>query len=108
MTGKQQYQGSCHCGTVRYEVSLALDTVYTCNCSICHKRGLLLAFAGDEDFNLFHKKTIHHYFCKTCGVESFAQGKNPDGSPAFAINVRCLENVELDALKLSPIDGRSF
>lgn len=113
------YQGSCHCGTVRYEVKLDLDKVYACNCSICQKRGMLITFASGDDFTLlqggdnlqdylFHKKVIHHHFCKTCGVESFAEGKNPDGSPAYGINVRCLDDVDVAALETIPLDGRSF
>ena len=30
---KQTYQGSCHCGTVRFEVEADLDHVRVCDCS---------------------------------------------------------------------------
>ena len=55
----------------------------------------------------FNKKIIHHLFCRSCGVEPFARGKMPDGSPAIAINVRCLEGVETSTLKPMPFDGRN-
>jgi hypothetical protein len=45
--------------------------------------------------------------CATCGVESFARGRKPDGSEAVAINVRCLDGIDFNALKPTPVDGRS-
>jgi hypothetical protein len=119
MTEGQKYTGGCHCGKVRYEVTSDLSQVISCNCSICSKKGHLLAFAGQDQFNLlsgegdlsdyqFNKKAIHHLFCSTCGVGSFGRGTAPDGRQMVAINVRCLDGVDLSALKITPIDGKSF
>ena len=118
MAEAQTYTGGCHCGAVRYEVTLALDPVISCNCSICSKRGSLLSFATLDKFKLlsggdnltdylFNKHVIHHLFCATCGTESFARGKKPDGQEMIAINVRCLDGVDVSSLKLTPFDGRS-
>jgi hypothetical protein len=81
--------------------------------------GLLLTFVPTDQFRLisedgqmadylFGKKTIHHLFCPTCGVESFALGTAPDGSETVAVNVRCLEDVDIGALSPAPFDGRSL
>ena len=89
------------------------------HCSICTKHGLLLTFTPADRFKLvsgqdrvkdyqFNKHMIHHQFCPTCGVESFARGNNPDGSEMIAINVRCLDGVDLSALKPKPFDGKSL
>jgi hypothetical protein len=113
------YSGGCHCGQVRYDVTVDLDQVLACNCSICTKRGLLLAFVKPECFALrsgaenltdyqFSKKVIHHVFCPECGVESFARGTAPDGSEMIAINARCLDNVDMGKLTPQPFDGRSL
>jgi hypothetical protein len=114
------YTGGCHCGEVRYEVRVDLDNVIACNCSICTKRGLLLAFAPADQFTLhagqdrmtdyqFNKKMIHHLFCPTCGVESFARGTTPDGGQMMvAVNVRCLDDIDVGALKPMPFDGKSL
>ncbi len=32
----------------------------------------------------------------------------PDGTAMVAVNVRCLDDVDLDALKITQIDGRSM
>lgn len=115
----QTYSGGCQCGKVRYEVDLELGEVISCNCSRCGRLGVLLAFAPISQFRLksgeddvtryeFNKHLIHHYFCSTCGIQSFARGKKPDGSELAAINVRCLDGVEVDSLKVKKVDGRRF
>ena len=50
---------------------------------------------------------IHHLFCASCGVRSFARVKNPDGSDMVAINARCLEGADPAAFQIVPFDGRS-
>lgn len=120
MTSGPIYTGGCHCGRVRFEATASLDRVMSCNCSNCQARGLLLTFVPPEQFTLvsgeddladyqFNTKTIHHLFCRTCGIESFARGIRPsDGAKMVAINVRCLDGVDLAALTLTPVDGRSL
>ena len=119
MPETQAYTGSCHCGRVRYEATVDLTQVLECNCSHCQRKGLLLSFISPSQFTLqsgeqdlteyqFNKKIIQHLFCRSCGVQPFARGKMPDGSPAIAINIRCLEGVDLDALKPMPFDGRNM
>jgi hypothetical protein len=116
---QQSYKGGCHCGEVRYETNADLDRTIACNCSICSQRGLVLTFVEPKDFKLlsgerdladyqFNKKTIHHLFCPGCGVESFARGKKPDGGEMVAVNVRCLDGVDIAALKPQPFDGKSL
>ena len=45
-------QAACHCGTVRYEATTNLETVISCNCSHCSKRGLLPTFVTPDRFRL--------------------------------------------------------
>jgi hypothetical protein len=119
MAEARTYTGQCHCGKVRYEVELALEQVISCNCSICSKTGALLAFAPVDKFTLlsgesdledyfFNKKVVAHKFCKTCGVRSFARGKSPKGGEMAAINVRCLDGVDVDSIPVKKVDGKSF
>jgi Uncharacterized conserved protein len=113
-----RYHGSCHCGAVRYSVEVDLANPITCNCSYCTRRGSVLAFTPAENLTLeagedrlteyrFNTKTIEHLFCATCGMESFARGTTPDGRKMAAVNVRCLEGVDLDGLSITQVDGRS-
>jgi hypothetical protein len=116
----QAYRGGCQCGKVRYEVQMDLGEVLACNCSRCGRLGSLLAFAPATQFKLlsgeadltkyeFNKHVIQHQFCSTCGIQSFAIGTHPKtGAKMAAINVRCLEGVDVDALSVRKVDGRSL
>jgi hypothetical protein len=119
MPEAKTYAGSCHCGRVRYETEADLGQVIACNCSICRKRGALLAFVPADKFRLasgndalvdyqFNKRVIHHFFCATCGVGSFGRGIGPNGVEMVALNVRCLDGVDLDALTIRKFDGASL
>jgi hypothetical protein len=94
--------------------------VIACNCSRCRRLGSLLAFAPLTQFKLlsgdaelttyeFNRHMIHHKFCTTCGIQSFAIGRNPKtGAEMAAINVRCLDDVDADACKVRNVDGKSL
>ncbi|MGH7864020.1 MAG: GFA family protein [Candidatus Binataceae bacterium] len=120
MAGAQKYNGGCHCGKVRFEVTADLTRgAMECNCSLCSKTGNLGAFAPADQFKLlsgadslsdyqFAKKSIHHLFCRICGVRSFSRGVTPDGREMCGINVRCLDGVDISHLNINQFDGRSL
>jgi hypothetical protein len=113
------YEGGCHCGKVRYKATTDLARVVSCNCSRCGKLGALLTFVSPTQFELlsgedaltdyqFNKKVIHHLFCCACGVESFARGTAPNGEELVAINVRCLDGLDIGAISPTHFDGKSL
>lgn len=116
---EKTYAGGCHCGRVRYQAKVDLDKpVISCNCSMCGRSGTLLTFVPADHFELqsgdgalgdyqFNKHVIHHKFCTTCGIKSFAVGKGKDGADMVAINARCLDDVDLDKLNVNKFDGKS-
>ncbi len=55
----------------------------------------------------FNSKVINHLFCSVCGIKSFASGTSKDGVETRAINVRCLDDVDLQALPTRHVDGKS-
>ncbi|NSX03672.1 GFA family protein [Cupriavidus gilardii] len=112
-----QYQGSCHCGRIAFEVEGEIEAVLSCNCSICQRRGHLLWFVPRERLRLktpesdystyrFHSMKIAHHFCPVCGCGPFGEAIDPKGQPTAAVNARCLEGIDLDKLKVIPFDGR--
>jgi hypothetical protein len=117
---KKTYTGGCHCGKFRYEVDTDLAKVIECNCSHCQKKGLLLNFVSPEQFRLtegreeeltdylFNRKMIHHLFCPVCGVQSFTWGTDKEGKRMYSINVRCLDDIDLSALTLTPFNGKDY
>jgi hypothetical protein len=117
MSNPAKHTGGCHCGRVRYQAELDLDEpVMACNCSMCGRTGTLLQFIPPSRFTLlsgedalqdyqFKAHNIHHLFCKTCGIKSFARGTGPSG-PMVAINTRCLDDVDLSKLQVEQFDGK--
>ena len=113
------FNGGCHCGAVKFQVDAELPrTALSCNCSICRQKGLLLSFSPADKFSLasgqdalttyeFNTHKIQHRFCKVCGSQPFAFGKNPDGSEMVAVNLRCVPSAELESLELQHFDGAS-
>jgi dihydrofolate reductase len=73
---------------------------------IGEKFSLLSGQNATKDFQ-FNKHAIHHLFCTNCGIESFARGKGPDGTEMVAINVRCVDDLDIRTLKVKQVDGRS-
>ena len=114
------YQGSCHCGSIRFEADLDLsEGTYRCNCSICRRTRFWVAVAKPEAFRLlsgedamteyrFNTKKNQHFFCKGCGVRCFGVGNDTPIGKMYGINIGCLQEVseeELSALAITYVDG---
>ena len=111
-------KGSCHCGKVAFEVDGTPDKALSCNCSICQRKGSLLWFVPRDRLRLltpeanastytFNKHAVKHRFCPTCGIHPYGEATDPKGNPMAAVNVRCLDGIELDAVPVAKFDGRS-
>ena len=114
-----KYQGSCHCGQVAFEIEGELEGVMSCNCSMCQRKGTLMWFLPRPALTLltppenlatytFNKHVIQHRFCPTCGIHPFGEGVDPSGAAMAAVNVRCLEGVEIGELKVQHFNGRDL
>lgn len=109
------YQGSCHCGAVRFETDLDLSQPsFRCNCSICRRTRFWPAIAKPEQFRLltgesalseyrFNTKKNQHFFCKQCGVRAFGIGNDTPIGKMIGVNIGCLENVTEEELAKMPI-----
>lgn len=114
-----RYQGSCHCGHIAFEVEGELGDVTDCNCSMCQRKGALHWFVSRDQLHLntpdadtstytFGAQTIQNRFCPHCGIHAFGEGTDPSGKRIAAVNVRCLENVDIAALTVKHFDGRAL
>lgn len=112
------HKGSCHCGRIAFEVEGEIDSGLACNCSICSRKGSLLWFVPREKLKLltpesdmstytFNKHVIRHHFCPKCGIHPFGEGKDPKGNAMAAVNLRCVEGLDLDKVPVKHFDGRS-
>ena len=113
----QTYEGCCHCGRVRFRVTADLAGVTECNCSICTKKGFLHLIVAPDRFELltgkdalstysFNTGVAKHNFCRHCGIHPFyVPRSDPD---KIDVNVRCLEGIDLAAIRAHPFDGRHW
>lgn len=111
------YEGGCHCGAVRFQVTIDKHEAIECNCSICTKKGFLHLIVPSENFTLlqgedalatyqFNTGTAKHLFCKICGIHSFYRPRShPDG---FSVNLRCLDGDLLSQFQIVPFDGKNW
>jgi hypothetical protein len=114
------FEGSCHCGAVAFTVEGdAPAEAIACNCSHCRRKGFLLAFfpassvaltSGSDALETytFNTHRLRHRFCRTCGVQPFAEGTAPDGTETRAVNLRCVPSVDPATLTVVPFDGAAL
>ncbi|MCL6417507.1 GFA family protein [Aestuariirhabdus sp. Z084] len=114
------YQGSCHCGNVRFRFEHApIERGLRCNCSLCARKGVLLTpdvidrdqlviESGEKDLELyqFGSNVAKHYFCKRCGVHTFNETLRKPG--AFRANLGCVDELESWKLDADLFDGRTL
>lgn len=114
-----KYQGSCHCGKIAFEVEGQIGGAMACNCSLCQRKGSLLWFVPRASLRLlsnaedmrtytFNKHAIQHRFCPECGIHPFGEAIDPSGNAKAAINIRCIENIDLATIPVQHFDGRAL
>ncbi|XP_022095696.1 centromere protein V-like isoform X2 [Acanthaster planci] len=109
-----KHLGGCHCGKVRFEVQAPTKlTVFNCNCSICVMKGIRPFTVPSSNFKLlqgednltcytYNTKQAQHFFCKTCGVESFYTPRLLPNDKGVLIN--CLDKGTLETTDITVID----
>ena len=122
------YCASCHCGSVRFTfASEPITTGLRCNCSICIRKGVVMSskyfrpeeveVEGSEHLTVyrFGDKDVNHHFCRTCGIAPFntVASVPPDyEGPAkprdYRLNLGCVHELDVLALEIDVIDGRSL
>ena len=112
-----EFHGGCHCGAVRFRVRVSELKAIECNCSVCSKKGFLHLIIPHSQFELlqgedqlalyeFNTGVAKHRFCKTCGIHPFYRPRShPD---QVSVNVRCLDDVDLQSLPCVPFDGKNW
>ena len=114
-----KYKGSCHCGKIAFEAEGEIKAAMACNCSICSRKGSLLWFVPREQLTVltpekdigtytFNKQVIKHRFCQTCGIHPYGEGTDPNGNKIAAVNLRCIEGIDLASVPVQNFDGRSL
>jgi hypothetical protein len=102
--------GHCHCGAVEFSIPFdgAFKKIRRCNCSMCARRGAVVASVDVEDLQIikgrdkltlyqFGTFTAKHYFCKVCGIYTFHQRRSVPTE--YAINIACFDDVKIEDYK---------
>src|SRR5262245_10165297 len=106
------YNGSCHCGAVRFRFECEPITKgVRCNCSICIRRGnvmsdtyLPIAIEGSPTFYEWGDRMVKFWSCPTCSIHVFAE----ISGGRYRVNLGCVDGVDPLALDIRLIDGKSF
>ena len=123
----------CHCGATTVTLPDTPTEASECNCTFCRRTGALWAYyppeavtieAGDNRMYSASDGVNRHHFCGTCGMHthgsspSWGEIYNLDGTPkdghqpgdmpearTAQVNVRMIDGLDLDGLKINKLDG---
>lgn len=113
----RKYEGSCHCGAVRFALETDFPELTTCDCSICRRKNALMVKVHESRFWLlcgeeslsdyqFHTLTARHFFCSVCGIYTFHRKRvTPD---YFGVNVHCLSDFDPTGIPVRHTDGKGM
>jgi hypothetical protein len=119
--------GSCHCGNNTFRIEGDMPAKLTrCTCSICAKRGALLAYYAPDKFQAtslpgadaiyrWNTMKVALHFCTTCGVATYGDSPDfkPDGSwdgvtRRIGVNARLFDNFDAALAPVEVIDGKNL
>lgn len=109
--------GQCHCGAVRFAVTLSdgFGSIRRCTCSYCRMRGAVVAMAEMDGIEIvqgaaaltryrFHTGAAQHFFCSRCGIYTHHQRRSD--TDLYAVNVACLDGISpFDFAAVPVMDG---
>lgn len=111
------YNGSCHCGAVRFTVEGEISEGYTCDCSLCTKKNALMAnvhesrlkiTSGEDKLGLYqwNARIAKHYFCTLCGIYLFHRKRSmPDH---YGVNLKALDDFDWTSVPVRAAEGKSM
>jgi len=111
------YNGSCHCGAVRFTLAGPITYAYTCDCSLCRKKNALMTnahesrlaiTAGEDKLGLYqwNARIARHYFCTVCGIYPFHRKRSmPDH---YGVNLHCLDDFDASSLPVRAAEGKGM
>ena len=111
------FEGSCHCGAVQFRIETEFTEFTKCDCTLCRKKNAVMTPVHESQFTLiagegqlgcyqWNMRIAKHYFCKQCGIYTFHRKRAaPD---TYGVNVYCLDNVDINAVSIIEVDGKSM
>ena len=115
--------GTCHCKATRFEVDTLPESVTSCTCTFCAKRGALWVYYAEDQVRILSETSPgvyapgglnQHHFCATCGCGTFSV--TPDwstGEPDMSrsrvgLSARLFDDIDLKMIPHNEVDGRNL
>ena len=109
-------EGSCHCGTVKWNFDGRPESATACNCTVCRRYGVLWAYdydgeriktSGETAVYIRGDRSIGFHFCPTCGCVAYwrAIEVNAEGRRRIAVNLRLAEPDEVADVPVEHFEG---
>lgn len=116
---KKTYQGSCHCGAIRFEAEIDLTApTRRCNCRFCTKARFWFAIVPNAEVRVLagadqladYQHTppgkdapfLHFHFCRHCGMRPFTKSEDT-GQGFYAVNLGALDDATDAELAAAPV-----
>ncbi len=110
------YQGSCHCGKVRFSFDQKPTKYTDCDCSVCIQKGSKHHLLEEGAFRLlspsshlslyqFGTMAAKHYFCSNCGIHTHCNSRVFPNR--IAVNLNCVPDVDLSSVERFYYNGAS-
>ncbi|WP_417496007.1 GFA family protein [Maricaulis sp.] len=109
-------EGQCHCGAVRWTLTIEPDWLTRCNCSYCRRAQALWAYADASQVTLDYRadgvvrylqgdRTLAFISCKACGCTTHWEGADPAAGGRMAVNANMAEPSAIEGLRIRHFDG---
>ena len=108
-------EGSCLCGSVRWQFQSMPESVTACNCTACRRYGALWAcdYEGEgiqvsgATKAYIRGKALGFHFCSDCGCLAYWRSLEADaaGRRRLAVNLRLTEPAAVAHLPIDHFDG---
>ncbi len=111
------FNGSCHCGEVRWSFAGPIESVTACNCTLCRKYGALWAYGHlNKEVSVSGKSKMYSrgsqingfHFCENCGGLCYYMALKPDesGLRRTAVNIRMIDDPKkIENLPIDHFEG---
>ncbi|MGB7815827.1 MAG: GFA family protein [Methylotenera sp.] len=111
----EKLEGSCHCGSVKWQFDDDPESATACNCTICRRYGVLWIYDFENErikvsgpTTIYTRgKALEFHFCPTCGCVAYwrAQKTDQEGKRRIAVNLRLSEPEPVANLPIDHFDG---
>jgi len=108
-------EGSCLCGSVRWQYRDTPRSATACSCTACRRYGVLWAYGWeDQDVHLsgvtrgyVRGDSIGFHFCPECGCIAYWRSLEPnaEGKRRVAVNLRLSEPGPIAEVPIRHFDG---